>query len=160
MEIFIDMDGVIADFYNSPLIKGERRGYNAYPEMYEQGFFEDLPPVPGALSAVREILTMFPGKVHILTQPVANTYYSYSEKAAWIKKWFPELKDNVIMTQNKEFIAGQGRVLIDDNKTKWKDSWETRGGSFVHFDDTKDSRSQWAEVITWLKVLEIQTTRR
>jgi 5'(3')-deoxyribonucleotidase len=153
MKVFIDMDGVLANFYASPHFKGEKRSYHAHHEMHEIGFFEGLPPIEGAFSAVREILYMYPRQVFILTQPVPNTFYSYSEKVVWINKWFPELKDNIILTQNKELVSAKDRVLIDDNEERWGIKWEDAGGKFLKFQTELDHRTEWRRIINCLKVL-------
>jgi 5'(3')-deoxyribonucleotidase len=150
--LFLDMDNVLADFSASPKLKGDPHKFNP-SEMYEQFFFEELPPVKGSLSAVREFLQMGI-EVHILSQPVKETHYSYSEKAAWVAKWFPELLGNIHLTQKKEFFAGEGHVLIDDNEKKWRALWEDGGGTFVHFRYyTSEHESHWRYVIGEIKKL-------
>lgn len=147
--LFLDMDQVLADFSRSPVFEEiEKPEYNP-PEMYQKYFFEELPVVDGALSAVRRLMRHY--EIHILTQPVSETHYSYSEKAAWIWKWFPELGQRVHMSQNKEFLSAPGRVLVDDNKGKWCDLWESKGGTFIHFEYSPDNRAwnkqEWNSVV-------------
>lgn len=148
MKVFFDMDNVIADFPNSPVFEANPLAYRWNPpEMYEQFFFENLPPVKGALSYVRSIFNSKSFDCHILTQPVKETHYSYSEKVAWVAKWFPELLGSITLTQNKELLAGHNRILIDDNADKWKDKWEDGGGIFVHFNyNNPDHKSEWKKV--------------
>ena len=148
-KIFIDMDQVLADFSRSPLFEGmEKVEYNP-PQMYEKYFFEELPVVDGALSAVRVLMKKY--DVHILTQPVKETHYSYSEKAAWIWKWFPELGGKLHMSQNKEFLSAKNHILIDDNLEKWGEKWEDHGGTFIHFDYSPDNRAwnkqEWDSIV-------------
>lgn len=162
IKVFIDMDSVIADFVNAPALNGAKnRGYGNYPEMYEVGFFEDLPVIPGALSTVREIIKLFGiENTYILTQPVKETHYSYSEKAAWIAKWFPELSNNLILTQHKGLEAAPGRVLIDDNAEKWKNKWEGGGGTFVWFNTAIDPRREWSQILSELQELRAADQER
>ena len=152
MKVFLDMDGVIADFLNSPFLDGTRRGYGNYPEMHEAGFFESLPPIAGSLSAVRQIISMVGiENVYILSQPVKETFYSYSEKVKWVNKWFPELSGRIILTQHKELEAGIDRILIDDNNGKWRKKWEENGGTFLWFNDTLPHRQEWKTILGLLK---------
>jgi len=119
------------------------------PRMYEEYFFETLPVVSGALWAVRKLMPHY--DIHVLTQPVKNTHYSYSEKAAWIWKWFPELGGKLHLTQNKEFFSSRDMILIDDNREKWQPKWNERGGTFVHFiyspQDNKRNRMMWETIV-------------
>lgn len=136
--LHIDMDRVIADFDAGTLFKG----YHP-PCMYDPGFFENLPPVKGALKAVRALIRSNKYDIYILTQPVANSPISYTEKAVWICKWFPELKDKIIMTQNKILVKGD--YLIDDNQ-----KWEKFEGEFLFFDPEQDSTQMWENLLTKL----------
>lgn len=152
-DIMLDMDSTTVDFWKSHMFKSKERGLNP-PEMYEPGFFETLPPMPGALSGVRAVLEF--GRVnniniHILSKPVSATFYSYSEKAAWISKWFPELVRNIILCQHKELVSAPGRVLIDDH-LPWKDLWEGRGGTFILFDEHRSSAEYWLEIVEQMRM--------
>lgn len=148
--LFVDMDCVLSDFCNSPMFEKHEQIQNNPPRMYEEFFFETLPVVDGALWAIRKLMPYY--DIHVLTQPVMNTHYSYSEKAAWIWKWFPELGGKLHLTQNKEFFSGPGRVLIDDSVEKWYKKWEDKGGMFIHFSyspmhNNKINRSEWERIV-------------
>lgn len=142
--LFIDMDGVLADFVGALPIK-ERR-YNP-PVMFEPGFFLNLRPMKGAISAIRELILSDKYDLHILTQPGANCPISYAEKAQWICMWLPELKNKITMTQNKGLCVGE--YLIDDS-LKWKEPFEKNGGTFIHFDPDRGSDVVWSEVLNKL----------
>jgi 5'(3')-deoxyribonucleotidase len=146
-KLYLDMDGVIADFYNSPMLSGPKRGYGNYPEMYRAGFFYTLPPVEGALDALERILRMPHLDVWILTQPVKESAHSYSEKAMWVMKHIQPLSHKIIMTQNKTALARHGDVLVDDHAGKWQEGWESHGGVFIHFDEEKCPKWNWENVI-------------
>lgn len=159
MILFLDMDNVLADFSASPRLKGDPIAWNP-SEMYEKFFFEELPPVEGCLSAVREFLKMGL-EVHILSQPVKETHYSYSEKAAWVAKWFPELLGNIHLTQKKQFFAGTNHILIDDNEEKWGKLWQEGGGTFIHFQyyDRTDHDVHWLETIDKVRNILIKNSK-
>jgi len=126
--LYIDMDDVIADFYKA--------AYNPVTKkideelMFKKDFFLDLEPVPGAKSAVFQLMKMG-FDVWILSQPFALDPSSYIQKAEWIGLHFPQLYNKIILTQDKGLNVGD--YLIDDNKKKWQDKFEQNGGKFVHF---------------------------
>ena len=90
--VYIDMDGVLCDFRGSPYFTETDPVTKSPARMFEHGFFENLPPMDGALWGVRSILKNENLDIFILTQPVKESAISYTEKANWINKWFPELK--------------------------------------------------------------------
>lgn len=153
------MDGVLADFCGSPMFKTSDPVMTNPPRMYEEFFFETLPLVEGAAWAVRELLHLEKRKlieVHILSQPVKFTHYSYSEKAAWVKKWFSELVNRLTLTQNKEHCAAPGRILIDDDHHgRWEELWQEWEGDFIKFDfkanNPEHNRGQWEAIIEDIK---------
>ena len=136
--LLIDMDEVLCDFKSSQRLKDWDRK-NSPSAMYELGFFEELSPLPGAMKAVHEILGSGKYDIYICTQPLAKSVISYTEKAAWVGKYLPDLIDKIIMTQDKSLIKGD--ILIDDNK-KWKEF----GGEFVWFNPDKPSDIVWGKI--------------
>jgi 5'-nucleotidase len=147
------MDDTIADFSGSPLLP------SGYPfdvhAMYEPGFFIGLKVIPGALSAVREIIRMG-YEVQILSQPVDVSSHSYSEKVQWIGLHFPDLISKINFTQDKGNFVGD--YLIDDNEEKWKDKFEANGGKFIVFPYTRKNpvtlnttEINWRRVVDFLK---------
>jgi len=142
--LFIDMDEVLCDFKNSHRLQDlENVRYNP-PQMYARRFFSDLEPLEGALEAVQAIIQSELYVVHILTQPVARSPISYTEKAQWIAKWIPDLIDNIIMTQDKGLVLGD--YLIDDN-LRWKKPFENNGGKFIHFKKDQSSKKVWEKLL-------------
>jgi 5'(3')-deoxyribonucleotidase len=150
--IYIDMDETIADFTKAATVDGEFD----HLRMYEPGFFLKLEPIDGALVAVRQ-LTALGYDVQILSQPVADSPYSYSDKVQWIGCYFPELLHKINLTQNKGLFKGD--YLIDDNGEKWKDKFEANGGKFIHFKyhhptmqfKNSNNRTQWEQIVNFFK---------
>ena len=148
-DVFIDMDGVLADFQNSKHFQKTDKVMRKPPRMYEEGFFEDLEVLPGARWAIRVLLKNPNLKVHILTKPVHKSYLCYSEKVAWIAKNFPELLETMNIVSNKSLLSAPGRMLIDDYAVEWKEGWEANGGTFWHF-NTDKSEEEWKVICTFL----------
>lgn len=145
--VYIDMDDTIADFCGHPAFEGKK--LLDVSHMYNHGFFFDLKPMKGALRAVRAIIRMG-YDVQILTQPVAESAHSYSEKAQWIALHFPDLAFKINMTQDKGNFLGA--YLIDDNAFKWKEKFEKNGGKFIEFKHlARDHEEMWNEIVEQLK---------
>ncbi len=142
--IYVDLDDTIANFLGSEVFND---GFDvAY--MYEPGFFRSLKPIEGAQVAVRQLLRMG-YDVQILSQPVAESAHSYSEKVEWIGIYFPDLINKINLTQDKGLFKGD--YLIDDNLPKWKNKFEANGGKFVHFQYLEDHRTNWEEIVEFFK---------
>lgn len=143
--VYIDMDDTIANFGEHPVFKGNLPNEFTVSAMYETGFFLSLKPIEGALVAVRAIMRLG-YDVQILSQPVAESAHSYSEKALWIGLHFPDLISKINLTQDKgNFVGG---YLIDDNEKKWKEKFEANGGKFIHFDyHTGNHSEKWSKIV-------------
>ena len=137
IRIFLDLDDTLMDF------SGKVGHYREHPEdMYEENFFRDLEPMPGAKDAV-EALLQAGYDVHILTMPLSTKDESYTEKAISVRRHFPELVNKITMTQNKLMMKGD--ILIDDNKEKWG----RFDGEFIHF-NKYNKESEWKRIINQL----------
>lgn len=145
--VYIDMDDTIADFRGHHTFPKDKYPFDVH-EMYEPGFFLNLKPVVGSLSGVRRIMRMG-YDVQILSQPVAESALSYLEKAQWVGLHFPDLIKCVNLTQDKGLFKGD--YLIDDNKEKWKDRFESNGGKFIHFDYERRHPEIWHEICEFLQ---------
>jgi 5'-nucleotidase len=134
------MDGVIADFYGHFLSiwreKYPDRVYvkpedvtafyleTLYPEEYAQdildilrapGFFANLPPMPGAIEALKKLDEEGKFEIYLCSTPDSDSvnHNCSSEKVRWVerhlgKKW---VKD-VILTHDKTLVYGD--FLLDD----------------------------------------------
>lgn len=143
--IYVDMDDTIADFKGTEVFKD---GFDV-SFMFEPGFFRNLKPIAGAQVAIRQLIRLG-YDVQILSQPVAESSHSYSEKIEWIGMYFPELISKINLTQDKGLFRGD--YLIDDNKEKWKDRFEFNGGKFIFFDYEKNHRDMWESIVTYLEL--------
>lgn len=139
--LYIDMDEVLADFSGNQALEFWGRVKRNPPQMYEPGFFESLQPLPGAISSVTQLIQEDNWDIYILTQPVSKSPISYMEKANWILKWLPELRDKLIMTQNKALNIGD--VLVDDSE-KWEKVFT---GTFIIFRRNVPSITMWPAVL-------------
>lgn len=134
--ILIDQDGVLADFekgvqtawqnsYGTPLPAlpdGRKHFYLAddYPAYKDklhaiytaQGFFENLPPIVGAIEAMHALLDAG-CDVRICTSPISAYRHCVAEKFVWVEKHLGlEWTHRIILTKDKTWVRGD--VLIDD----------------------------------------------
>ncbi len=138
MNILLDLDGVLADFEAACLVAfsnrypmlptvplSERRNVRVrddYPVelrslvrsiYHEPGFFRHLPPIAGAIEAVRDLVAL-DHDVRICTMPLRNYRNCVLEKYEWVEEHLGSaLVSRVIMSWDKTLIRGD--VLVDDN---------------------------------------------
>lgn len=139
--VFIDMDGVLADFEGALA----DRNVNDPPEMYVPGFYTKLAVMPGAHYAVHALLTMKHLDVHIGTKMSTGNLLCASEKMQWIAVNFPKLLKKTHVVCDKSILRGD--VLIDDDKEQWEHKFK---GQFIHFDKHNPAEC-WKAVVEMLK---------
>jgi len=124
------MDGVLVDWDagfakawggRSPITRSDyamekcvppERADEARAVFHAEGFFENLPPMDGAVESVKRMAAM---GYHVLfcTSPVLTSGACPSEKFAWVRKHFgPGWVSRIVMTSDKTVVRGD--VLIDD----------------------------------------------
>ena len=153
-EIYVDMDGVLADFFGewAKLMKVDH--YSKIDDIDinvalqkirdTDEFWLNLPLLPQAkqlLSVIKQIK----GEYNICSTPLADDPNSEPHKREWIKRnlaFFPP--KNVYITNNKPQYAtkedGTPNILIDDFG-KNVDAWEAAGGTGFKYKDHKFERT-------------------
>lgn len=137
MVILVDQDGVLAyfelgflrnwrmQFPNEPFIPLEQRRTfyprDQYPKelkekvesiYFASGFFLNLPPVPGAIEAMKTMVAVG-HDVRICTSPLGKFENCVLEKYLWIEKYLgKDFTKGIILSKDKTLI--KGRFLIDD----------------------------------------------
>ncbi len=137
--IYLDLDNVLVDFHSHPTLRIPHGFFN-HPNMFKDTYFSKLKPFPGAIKAAMTLLNNPKLDVYILTQPVANSIKSYSEKADWVAEYLPAFSDRLIMTQDK--LLNKGDVLVDDSL-----KWSKFEGKFIHFDFKGNTVEEWKRVV-------------
>ena len=125
LTIFIDMDGVLANF---------DKAKQSHPDFEKKGFRPDLTldfskfePMPGALEAVRDLIEMG-HDLFIATTPPWNHPDAWGQKRHWIEEHLPQLKRKMFLTHRKDLLIGD--VLIDDSTYRGQRDFK---GTFIHF---------------------------
>ena len=141
MKIFLDQDGVIADFVggaskvhgvpppSSPIQWDLAKLWGMAEEEFwapidNLEFWSNLPKTPEADELVEFAVNRVGREnVAVLTAPSFGPFCPIG-KRAWMRKNFPFLESRMIFAgpKTKQFIAGPGKVLIDDkdsNVAEW-----------------------------------------
>lgn len=135
-DIFLDIDGVIADFeaHLDSQNKREDNGRIKWNEL-DHDWFSSIPIYEGAQEFHKDLSKI--GKVRFLTAPTLSAG-CFSGKAAWIsEKFLPQSGKYalsslmIIAKKDKQLAAAPGRILIDDTEENI-DRWIEAGGIGIH----------------------------
>lgn len=154
--LYIDMDGVIADF--------DGRMKEICPELYtaeefdtydkksdeidaivakQPDIFESLNPIDGALEAVNKLFPLY--DVYFLSTPMQAVPQSFMGKRIWLEKHFGEnAKKKLVLSHRKDLSIGS--YLVDD---RTKNGAGEFTGKHIHFGTSKFPN--WNETVKYLE---------
>lgn len=152
-KIYLDMDGVLADFFAEyAKLAGITSGnYRDIPpakadptldKMVGTDFFLRLPKFPTADSLVQLVLSYVP-QYNICSSPLRGDHKNSEHyKRMWIQKHLKPQPKEIIITGQKERHAvnpdGSPNILIDDRGTNIV-AWRARGGIGIKYQADEDS---------------------
>lgn len=143
--VWIDMDGVLCDYYNTAKKFLAQNPKVAYPQSV-YGFFIDLPPILGAIQSYKELEKHF--DVRILTRASHMNINCYSEKAYWVRKHLGlEAQEKMVFSGDKSIVKGD--YLIDDTLNAKQDEFT---GTLIRFGT--EEFNDWFKVMGKLRKLE------
>jgi hypothetical protein len=128
--LFFDMDGVLVDF--DAFMK--RHGLTGDEVKKLPGAYLNMPPLEGAIAGMAKVLSLagqYGFETFIATKPPTGIAYAYSDKAAWVFKYLPALRRNIIMTHDKGLLGDDGDVLVDDRPHRA--NCDKFRGALIHF---------------------------
>lgn len=110
VNIYCDMDGVLADFM----------GADGAIERFEneRGFFQTLKPIKNNVATIKSLIA--DGNVNVFILSASPNDQADRDKKVWLKVWLPEIADgNIIIMRNGErkanYIKTDGiNILFDD----------------------------------------------
>ena len=145
--IFIDLDGVIADFITAmnshPLRKISP--YDEHPDTIP-GIFRNLNSITGAIEAVKILLDSNEYEVYFLSTAPWNNPSAWTDKRLWLEDQFGDsVNRRLILTHRKDLLKGD--ILIDDRPNNGAKDFE---GVWIQFGT--DEFPDWNSILKHLQI--------
>jgi 5'-nucleotidase len=140
-KVYVDMDGVLCDFYSAYKEELLKTPEQKYPQT-KWGFFLKLKEIDGAINSFNKLKEKY--DVWVLTRPSFKNVNCYTEKAQWLLDHFGEgILEKTIMSPDKSLVKGD--YLIDDMGNAGQESFE---GEWIHFGSERFKN--WEKVLEYL----------
>ena len=149
--IYVDLDGVVADFDKGksehPL--GGVTPYIGRPDKLP-GLYENLAPIPNAIESVNILLNNPGFDVYFLSTAPWDNPEAWMHKRLWVAKHFNEklIRKRLILCHHKQLLIGD--YLIDDRKFNGASEFK---GEWMHF-----GSEQFPDWLSVLKHLEMESS--
>jgi 5'(3')-deoxyribonucleotidase len=143
--LFIDLDGVIADFTSTmdshPLRKIPP--YDEHPDTIPN-IFRSLNPIASAVFSVNKLLNSSKYEVYFLSTAPWNNPSAWTDKRLWVEDHFGDkINRRLILTHCKDLLNGD--ILIDDRPNNGAKDFN---GLWIHFGSEKFP--DWHSVLNFL----------
>jgi hypothetical protein len=144
MQLFLDCDGVLADFD-----RGVERVLGARPKAFiarhglpefwrrlarHKDFYATLPLMPDARELFDAVAPLNP----VILTGCPRGGWAEGQKERWAAEHFPGTPIITCMAANKRRHCGKGDVLIDDTD-RYRPLWEEAGGTFIHHTNARST---------------------
>ena len=138
--IFIDMDGVIANFEKASNEFQRIHGKTNRPDKWVD--YRNLDVIEGAIEAVAKLNADH--EVFIASTPPWLRPEVWGHKREWIGEHFPYLARKIILTHRKDLLIGD--ILIDDSRYRGQPDFQ---GEWFWFNKNWNNRN-WEACIEWI----------
>lgn len=145
--LYIDLDGVVADFVSAMSTHPQRDNpiYREHPDKIPH-IFRDLSPINGAIKAVNQLLESPLYEVYILSTAPWNNPSAWTDKRLWLEDKFGDsINRKLILTHRKDLVKGD--ILIDDRPNNGAKDFE---GEWIQFGSEK--YPNWQTILQYLKM--------
>lgn len=152
MQLFVDLDGVLADFD-----RGYELAFGTRPDktvdnvkwsLIEKtpNFYRDLPP----MSDAHELWTFVaPRRPIILTGIPSSIQEAADNKTAWVRKNLgSEVEVRCCRSAEKYLHAAPGDILIDDWE-KYRSLWIAQGGAWITHTSAANTIIELKKLVYW-----------
>ena len=171
--VFVDMDGVIADFFTEyAKMAGVKDGnYRKIPrnmisptlnKMIGTDFFNRLPKIATADRLIQLVVKYTGGDYSILSSPLRGDKDNSAKwKKIWLKNNMQIQPRNVIITSRKEVYAvsnGVKNILIDDRGANIE-RWQAAGGHGIKYQADEDTLQKVADGLRAYEDSGLQKTK-
>lgn len=147
MQLYLDMDGVLADFD-----KRATQILGMIPSLYEdrygaKAFWDELQSTPDFYNSFEPMLDMpFLIDATESLNPIVLTgvpmgEWAKPQKIEWVKRHLPGLQVIACRSKDKSNYCQPGDVIVDD-RTEYRHLWKAKGGGWVHHISAYDSIKQ------------------
>lgn len=160
-ELFVDSDGVIADFdgyvkthFGKPVSAFEKGTFWAaltHRDTHVEKFFRSLPKMPDADVLVEYLRAQPVKSVKVLTACGYTPKDAKEQKVAWYDEHYPGLECIVVSkSPDKAEYAHPYAILIDD-RAKSIDPWVAKGGIGILHTSAEDTIAQLVAIFESMK---------
>ena len=131
--VFVDMDGVVADFkghYKECFGSEPKDSFTVIQNCQSRpNFFRELSVIDKGKALVELLQDKY--TIVFLTTPMESMPSCRSDKVAWAKENFPEVK-TVLFSSNKEEFAGSERSILIDDREEVLAPFRDAGGTAIN----------------------------
>lgn len=143
--VYVDMDGVLADFIAACTACGK----SPSEAKHQAGLYRQLPIIAGAREGVLALIKQG-WLVFVLSKIPDSNPHAASEKILWLREFFPEFSERIILSPDKGAVGSARDFLIDDFP-EWANA-HNFPGTVLHFGE-RGAHPDWASIVAHLSTL-------